>query len=207
MTEHTLVKFGSSDSCIYFWTVSRDRKSPSRFFVTRDDLKRLEREHYIVSSDLSSFARLCYQPDLGTLEIRVSWLSELSNGFLSGYRESLILDWTKFWNFVQDSEAGRAERTSMLTLDINSLATLDFSNDGAKATLHRVLATPDLRRKLTRALRNDFQWSGKQTIKFYADWDPHSFYFEEIRPNGSKGICGGLILHGNGKSAKYSIHT
>ena len=206
MRNRTLVRLGATESCIYFRTISRIRKSPARFFVTREEMGQLEKRHYVVCNDLINYAKMYYRPDLNTLEIRFSWLSEDGSGTLTGWTETVILDWQKVWDFLMESELGHIETASLLSVDTGFLPVLDFSN--AQEPLRRVLSTPGLRHKLTRVLRDSFQWSGTRTIKFYPDWEPCSFSFTEIRPDGSKGISGGLILHQHGqKGAYYGIHT
>lgn len=89
-------------------------------------------------------------------------------------------------------------------------ARLDFGSEGAQKTIRKVLSVPVLKHKLTRAVRDNFQWpnNGDIVIRFYADCDPYSFFFRESR-NGREGICGGLILHRceGLEKAKYSVHT
>ena len=94
----TMVCLGSSDDCIYIRTVSRIRKS-LRFFVNRDEIWRLKETCSLVASDIGSFAKFYYRPDLNTLEIRFAWLSETTSGQLTGYTETIVIDWERFWTF------------------------------------------------------------------------------------------------------------
>lgn len=45
------------------------------------------------------------------------------------------------------------------------------------------------------------QWeknsNGRYEIELYRDFAPHSFGFAEVAANGSSGIVGGLLYHGN----------
>ena len=65
-----------------------------------------------------------------------------------------------------------------------------------------------VRRKLAKCLRDSFRWQESESVRFYDDFLPYSFFFREIR-NVQPGICGGLILHGQEdmSTAHYSVHT
>ncbi len=43
-------------------------------------------------------------------------------------------------------------------------------------------------------LLDNFNWPKSDTVHFYSDWEPYSFFFQESRSEGD-GSCGGLILH------------
>ncbi len=202
-----MVKLSASDSCIGFRTISRAGKSPHWFYVTRDELAALDEQHHIVTRDLASFAEfLSSQNNL--LEIRFTWLSEQGNGAVSGHNESVTLNYLAFKAFAEKSLCGGRTDCSMLSIDTACRRpVLDFS--AALATLHRVLASPITRKKLSRALRDNFQWPRTPVIAFYPDWDPDSFFFKEIRPDGRTGLCGGLILHHSDRKRGpyYAVHT
>ena len=65
-----------------------------------------------------------------------------------------------------------------------------------------------VRRKLSKFLRNHFNWPSATEVRFFGDFEPYSFFFREYRKD-QAGICGGLILHGreNMDKAYYSVHT
>lgn len=203
----TMVVLESTESGICLRTVSRAGKSPARFFIPLEEVGRLKVCRSVTVQDLDSYASLYYREDLKTLEIRFAWLSEAPDGSLTGRTETVILDWEKFYDFVLDSELRRAETTFLLSLETDFLPVLDFSDPKAQEVLRHVLAMPRLRRKLTCALRDGFQWSGSRTIRFFQDWAPLSFRFEEVRPDGRKGHCGRLVLHDGGspKNTQYSV--
>ncbi len=58
MNDRTLVKVSAGEQCICFRTVSRSRKSPKRFYVTRDEFARLETQASVTTHDGWSFAIL-----------------------------------------------------------------------------------------------------------------------------------------------------
>lgn len=203
----TLVKLAASGDCISFRTVSMARKSPHTFYVTRNELADLDSRRCITVTDLFSFATLSIQDVGGLLNIRITWLSDQGRDTVTGYRENVSVDYAAFADFVTGSQSGGPASLSLLSADEDLRCPfLDFS--GAAETLHRVLSMPSLRGKLTRALRDNFKWHGTPTVKFFPDWDPDSFFFREIRPDGGTGICGGLILHHDPrKGPYYALHT
>ena len=202
-----MVKLSASDSCIGFRTVSRAGKSPHWFYVTRDELATLDEQHHIVTRDIHSFAEFLSSQD-NLLEIRFTWLSEQGDGDVSGHKESVTLNYPAFKAFAEKSLCGGRTACSMLSIDTACRRpTLDFS--AARAPLHRVLASPVTRRKLSKALRDNFQWPRTPVIAFYPDWDKDSFFFKEICQDGRFGICGGLILHHENRQRGpyYAVHT
>ena len=56
MDNRTLVKVSASEHCIGFKTVSRQRKSPRTFLVTRDELARLEQTPKIITQAIYCLA-------------------------------------------------------------------------------------------------------------------------------------------------------
>ena len=40
------------------------------------------------------------------------------------------------------------------------------------------------------------KWDGDGTILISCDFHAQSFYFQETREDGSRGMCGGIIFHG-----------
>lgn len=202
-----MVKLSASDSCIGFRTVSRTGKSPHWFYVTRDELAALDEQHHIVTRDLASFAEFVSSQN-NLLEIRFTWLSEQGDGDVSGHKESVTLNYPAIKEFAEKSLCGGRTDCSMLSIDTSCRRPiLDFS--AALAPLHRVLASPVMRKKLSRALRDNFQWPRTPAIAFYPDWDPDSFFFKEIRQDGRTGLCGGLILHHEDRrrGPYYAVHT
>lgn len=202
-----MVKLSASDSCIGFRTVSRAGKSPHWFYVTRDELAALDEQHHIVTRDIHSFAEFLSSQD-GLLEICFTWLSEQGSGTVSGHNECVTLNYPAFREFTEKSLCGGRTACSMLSIDTSyRRPILDFS--AALAPLHRVLASPVTRKKLSRALRDNFQWPRTPRISFFPDWDPDSFFFRETRADGRTGICGGLILHHEDRrrGPYYAVHT
>ena len=75
-------------------------------------------------------------------------------------------------------------------------------------TMKNVTANKMFRHKFAKFMSCHFDWYGADHINLYDD-GKYSFYFEEIRKGGKRGICGGVILHDADDPAKahYSMHT
>ena len=74
--------------------------------------------------------------------------------------------------------------------------------------LHALASHPLYRHKFAKFIGSAFRWRCA-AIELYNDFVPYSFYFKEKYVDGSSGICGGVILHGQDDPPKayYSIHT
>lgn len=206
-----LVKFNASEHFISIRTVTRQRKSPYSFDLPRERFTDLEADGYILVKDGYSFAEFRLINAGSQVKIDFSWLSRY-NEILKGFVQTVILDYDELAQWIWDSsEENGVTRWSMLSVDrTRQKPRLDFSNEGARRTIREILSVPVLRHKLTRAVRDNFQWpsTGDHVVCFYADYDRYSFFFREYQ-DGQEGICGGLILHhGNGlEKAKYNVHT
>ena len=206
MSNRTLVKVIAYENCISIKTISRDRKSPHRFFISLDSLAQLETQAAIIVKDISSFAAMYRDTSADTLEIRFTWLTGTGSS-ISGYEETVMLPYSRLAAFVRDSSVtGKAEEWTVLSLKQAQGKPRYVFKSGE--TLRAVLSNGVIRRKLIRALRDSFNWPKSQEIHFHADFLPYSFIFEEIR-DGQSAMVGGLILHGQDdmRNAYYSVHT
>lgn len=208
-----LVKFRASDPFINIRTIARSGKSPSSFDFHRMSFTDLEAEGHITVKDGYSFADFRLIEGGALVQIDFSWLTQYGDKTLKGFAQTVTLDYDSLASRLWESLPGNGGPTSwsMLAVDYaQQRPRLDFSSDGAQATLRRVLAVPVLRHKLTRAVRDNFQWPGgtDHVVYFYGDWDRYSFFFREVQ-DGREGICGGLILdhHDGLEKASYSVHT
>lgn len=205
MNNRILVKVYAGENCIGFRTVSRKRKSNHEFLVTRDELARLEQEQELITRDIHSFAVLCRDTTAGTLTINFSWLSGRSNGKLEGWGEMITLPYDALMAFVQAS-AQKDGPKEWKTLSIQKTTTpqIVFVD---KPRLHECLENKVVRKKLARALRDNFRCH--ERVEFYLESIPYSFVFQSFR-SGWAPLVGGLIFHnydGNLKKARYSVHT
>lgn len=199
----TLVKVSMTESCLSFRTITKERKSPHSFLISRemiDDLYALTTT-ILCAYDGGSFARIWQDPLRETVHIRFYWLH--SNGFrLAGWEQTIILPFHELMAF---NKGYKGKTWACLSLEQSQLPKLVFC--GTK-NLHAAVNNPAVRRKLSRFLRDNFRWPGAGEIRLYDDTVPFSFFFQEVQ-NDRNGICGGVILHGQDhmQKAQYSLHT
>ncbi len=208
-----LVKFQSYKTHIGIRTITRQAKSPQTFYLPHLSFTDLEASGCIVLRDSYSFAEFELIDGGATVKIDFTWLTQYGDKTAKGYAQTVYLDYDALANRIWDSLEGNhgPKAWSMLSVERSSRRPkLDFSSPGAQKTIREVLAVPVLRHKLTRAVRDNFQWpdGSDHVVRFYADYDRYSFFFQEYR-DGKEGICGGLILeHYDGLAkAKYGVHT
>ena len=205
MSNRTLVKVSASENCIGFRTISRNRKSRQRYLVTRDQLARLEYEPQTITRDIYSFAVLRRDSNAGTLSIDFSWLNGSSGGKLMGWEETVTLPYDELVVFVQASAREDGPK-KWKTLSIEKVTTppIVFVD---KDRLHKCLENRVVRKKLARALRDNFRCD--ERVELYHDFMAYSFMFRAYRTGWSP-LVGGLIFHNyesDLKNAYYSVHT
>lgn len=204
MDNRTLVKVSASENCIGFKTISRRKKSPRTFLVTRDMLARLEQESEIITQDIHSFAVLRLNAAARTLTINFSWLQRRYDCELTGWEETVVLSYDALMDYVEAStrEDG-PKKWKALSLQATMTPQIVFVDTEG---LRRCLENRTVRGKLARALRDNFR--GADRIVLYRDFEAYSFMFQSYR-TGRSPITGGLIFHNYGdlKKAHYSVHT
>lgn len=202
MKDRTLVYMTFRDGAVSLRTVSRSRKSPHRFYISCQELERLETGSTILVQDIHSFAKLRRDAYAGTVEAAFTWL-EGNGENVSGYQESITLPYGKMMDCLRQSKP-----FVWKTLSIDSSKKQAQIVFKSRKNLHAALANGIIRRKLIRFLREQFRWAYAEKIEIYDDFMPYSFFFRETR-GGEAGISGGIILHGQEdmKTAYYSMHT
>lgn len=206
MKERTLVYMTFRNDYLELRTVSRSRKSPHRFYISRHRLEELEHRPEVTVHDIHSFAILHQNAYAGTIEIAFTWLAVNGNS-VSGYQDAVILPYDKMMDCMHESMLKDAPVVwKALSID-NSMKQAGIVFKSRK-NLHAALENSIIRRKLVRFLRDQFRWGCSEKIEVYDDFLPYSFFFRETR-NGEAGISGGIILHGQEdiKTAYYSMHT
>ena len=212
MNDHVLVKFYASEHYINIRTITHQRKSPLSFDLAREQFTELEATGNVLIQDGHSFAHFRLIDAGATVQIDFTWLSAYSDETVKGYTQTVKLDYDCLAGWIWDSleENGPTRWTMYYSDHTCRRAKLDFSSPGAQETIRRILAVPVLRHKFSRAVRDNFQWpnDGDCVVRFFADYDRYSFFFQEQR-GGEDRICGGLILHHHDglATAKYSVHT
>ena len=204
MDNRTLIKVSASENCIGFKTISRIKKSPRTFLVTRDTLARLEQEPEVITQDIHSFAALRLNAAARTMTINFSWLQRRYDCELTGWEETVVLPYDALMDFVTAStqETG-PKKWSALSLQATMTPRIVFVDTEG---LRKCLENRTVRGKLARALRDNF-W-GADCVEFYHDFEAYSFMFRSHRA-GRLSIVGGLILHDRDdlRKAHYSVHT
>ncbi len=207
MQPRTMVKAACVSDCITFRTVSREGKSPRELYVFRSLFDDLADRGYAVTYDGLSCAEFCLDRMKSTVSIRFLWLARRGDGYLSGREETVMLSYKKLAAFVKASAQadGPTEWQALSITSRRRQPKLVFCDE---KPLRDCLSRKEVRRKLVRFLRDNFHWIGSDEIRFYCDFIPYSFFFQEIR-DGKPCLAGGLILHGQEdmQRAYYSIHT
>lgn len=205
LKNRTLIKVTAGKYCLGFRTISRWRKSPQEFLVTRNKLKKLEREETVCEKDIYSFVVMRRNVQKGLVDIDFSWLSK-GDGGLAGYEERVSIPYDMLCAFARDSAEENGPQTwKVLSVQDKSRPRLVFHD---RERLRDCLGKRSIRRKLVRALRDNFNWPRTDEIHFYRDFTPYSFTFQEVI-NGQNGIFGGLIFHQQQEVEKsyYAVHT
>lgn len=204
MNNRTLVKVSASENYIGFKTISRRKKSPRTFLVTRNMLARLEQEPEVITQDIYSFAALRLNAAARTLTISFSWLQRRFDCELAGWEETAVLPYDALTSFMEASaQKGGPKTWRVLSLQNTVTPQVVFVDTEG---LRKCLENRTVRRKLARALRDNF-W-GADRVVFYHDFEAYSFMFQLYRA-GRPSITGGLILHDQNdlQKAHYSVHT
>ena len=206
MNNRTLVYMTFRTDCIALRTVSRSRKSPHRFYISRSRLEELEHTPYMIAHDIESFAVLRRDTYVETIEIELTWLSG-DRYAVSGYKETVILPYSQLVAYL-DKSASEDAPVVWKTLSIDNSHKQPQLIFKSSKNLHAALTDSTIRRKLVRSLRDEFHWPQSERIEFYDNFLPYSFTFKEIM-NGKSAMTGGLILHNQDDIQKshYSIHT
>lgn len=204
MDNRTLVKVSASENCIGFKTISRQRKSPRTFWVTRDTLAQLEQKPEVITQDIHCFAALRLNAAARTLSINFCWLQSRLNNELTGWEETVTLPYDALMAFVETSaQEDGAKKWRALSLQTSITPQIVFVDTEG---LRKCLENRTVRGKLARALRDNFR--NTERVEFYHDFEAYSFMFQSYWA-GRPSIVGGLILHDQDdlKKAHYFVHT
>lgn len=211
MTYRTLLYASANENTISIRTVSARVKSPQRFFITYSELDRLRRDGGIITSDIHSFVQIRLDERRDLLAFDFTWLTGRSFDRVEGFEQTVHIRWSAFQAFLENCRQPDGPRDfRAISLDLSRRRPrLVFS--GNRANLRAAIGNPVIRRKLGKALMENFNWPGADEIHLTNDFAPYSFSFREYR-GGQACLCGGLILHGQEtdkslSKAYYSVHT
>lgn len=208
MTNRILLYAHADENTVQLRTVSARMKSPHRFYVTYNELNRLQREGGIITSDMHSFARLRLDEQRDRITFEFTWLTGHCFDRVDGTEQTVHLRWSQFRAFLDSCRQPDGPKDfKAISLDVSRhRPRLVF--DGNRANLRAAIANPQVRHKLGKALMANFRWPDADEIHLTNDFVPYSFFFREFR-DGQACMCGGLILHGQEDMAKayYGMHT
>lgn len=208
MTDRIMLRAHADENTVQFRTISARMKSPQRFFVSYDELDRLQRDGSIISNDIHSFAQIRLDEQRDRITFEFTWLTRHCYGRVEGFEQTVRIRWSRFQAFLEECRQPDGPREfKALSLDVSRhRPRLVF--DGNRANLRAAIGDPMIRRKLGKALMANFQWPDADEIHLTNDFTPYSFFFREFR-GGRALMCGGLILHGQEDMPKayYGIHT
>lgn len=183
-------------------------KSPRRFFVTYDEPDRLRRDGNIISNDIHSFVQIRLDGNHDQIRFEFTWLAGCGFDCVEGFEQTVHLRWSPFREFLETCrQPDGPKEFKAISLD-PSRHCPGLVFDGNRANLRAAIDTPQVRRKLGKALAVNFNWPDADEIHLTDDFVPYSFFFREIR-DGQARMCGGLILHSQEdmNKAYYGIHT
>lgn len=206
--ERTMVKICAEGEFVSLRTYSRKYGRSGQFFLWRKELDELGTKGKLLGSDGYSYARLYLHKSREgeeILKIEITWLHSSGNE-LTGRLERLSLVYQDFLCCVEESVLAGGKTCRRLSLPECHRPVIEFNS---RHNLKKVVRIKGMRRKLGKFLDCHFRWPDAVRIQIVDDsCVPYSFFFQEERLNG-KGICGGIILHGQEdiKKACYGMHT
>ncbi len=202
MTDGNILVSICCDHCyLGIKTYSRENGRHGRFLLRRELIEQLlssEKTSEVIDTDINSFILVRLQNDIFTFQLY--WLSEYREQELEGLRQVFYLS----RHVVEDLLARDIVTDTYLCRPPSRFA--EVNHAGAARTVQNALSDKRVKRALSKAMRDAFQWPGEQ-ITLYNDGSCNFFFTTE------KGfrISGGLILHEGKKNGYpcvyYSIHT
>ena len=155
----------------------------------------------LVLRDGYDYIEFCKGSD--RMAITTTHINPYFDGTISGRQDTFEIPLADLGGFLCCSEPGDCDKwLNMKPISNPKIIVRDTKN------LREIANHPIYRKKFAKFMRNAFQWRCA-FIELYNDFVPYSFFFKEKYADGSSGICGGVILHGqdNPSKAYYSIHT
>ncbi len=208
MADRILFHACANDNTISVRTYAPGTRSPQHFYITYDELDRLQCCGRIIVSDIHSFAKIRLDERHDRVTFDFTWLIGHVHDRVEGAEQSVHLHWSRFQAFIQDCRLPDGPKEfRAVSLDAHKgRPKLVF--DGNRDNLKAAISDQRVRHKLGKALMANFNWSDSEEVHIYNDFVPYSFFWREFR-NGRPCLCGGLILHGQEDMSKayYGIHT
>lgn len=208
MNQRTMVKVSAEETVFSIRTFSRERQLSRRFIFLQKELDILEEKQYVIASDIHSFAKMwldTMDSGMQVVQIAFTWLQEAGAGKVSGTEETIRLPYKKLKECLEKSRNQNGACQRLLSVSENKKPEIEFRS---RQNLKEIVKRKALRRKLGKFLSKQFCWYGTKKISITDAACPYSFFFTEDKEN-EKGICGGIILHGQEDlmTAYYGLHT
>ena len=203
-----LVKFRRSDEFIIIKTFDRKHGRSHNFYMTT--------EHFTawLMNGIGSFHdRDCmdyltiYRESDESFYVTLVWLSECSNGDVSGYTQKFSIPKAVLMPLIRSE----IEETSYLANTDMRVRTEVHLSPKAHAIVGEM--PPQIRRAFSKFMRSHFRYAKPSCIEIFADGKA-DFYFRDTCPDG---FCmnGGIILstvdrryrNGTAYCHRYSMHT
>ena len=182
-------------------TYSRENGRHGRFLLNRGLIEELllgNRTTEVNDIDGSNYATVRLGED--SIFFQICWLCEYSNQTLMGLRQSFSLPKSAIEDLLENSIVTRSYiyQSPARSAKVNHLS--------AARTIRNILPDKRVKRALSKAMRDAFQWPGDQ-VNLHDDGGCNFFFTTESTFQ----ICGGLILHEGTKNGYprvyYSVHT
>ena len=151
MTNRIMLRAHADENTIQFRTVSAHMKSPQRFYVTYDELDRLQRDGCIITNDIHSFARLWLDKRRDRITFEFTWLTGRGFDRVEGVEQTIHLRWSAFRAFLENCrQPDGLKDFKAISLDVSRRPRLVF--DGNQANLRAAIGNAQVRHKLGKAL-------------------------------------------------------
>ena len=100
MTNRIMLHAHANENTVQLRTVSARMKS-TRFYITYDELDRLQREGHIISNDIHSFVQIRLDEQRDRIRFEFTWLTGHSFDRVEGNEQTVHLRWSPFRTFLE----------------------------------------------------------------------------------------------------------
>ena len=101
MTNRIMLRAHADENTVQFRTVSAHMKSPQRFYVTYDELDRLQRDGSILTNDIHSFVQIRLDRRRDRITFEFTWLTGRGFDRVEGVEQTVRLRWSAFRAFLE----------------------------------------------------------------------------------------------------------
>lgn len=138
MTNRIMLRAHADENTIQFRTVSAHMKSPQRFYVTYDELDRLQRDGSILTNDIHSFVQIRLDRRRDRITFEFTWLTGRGFDRVEGVEQTVRLRWSAFRAFLETCRQPDGPKDfKAISLDVSRRPRLVF--DGNQANLRAAI--------------------------------------------------------------------